>query len=280
MNPPQPPTPPKPRKKQEQSARRITRNTLLDQPPTLTFSARAWLKLLYLCHSVETEVGAFGISSADDLLYVEDILTVKQKCTIASVNFDDEAVADFFDEQVEAGRKPEQFARLWIHTHPGHSPEPSGLDEATFTRVFGRCNWAVMFILARGGATYCRLRVNGQSNGQGGMAQFNGVNLSSEIPVMVDHATLPEVLEELDIEAWRKELEANVQHEEDASLWHGLDPVERGYTLDLLDLDAFDIDASLLDELSELDDMSSADGSDQSLFDHVDEADREVDHAN
>jgi hypothetical protein len=58
------------------------------------------------------------------------------------------------------GRIPEQFARIWIHTHPGDSARPSRTDEETFARVFGRCDWAVMAILARGGATSARLRFN------------------------------------------------------------------------------------------------------------------------
>jgi hypothetical protein len=76
------------------------------------------------------------------------------------VAFDDAAVADFFEAQVDAGRKPEQFARLWLHSHPGDSPVPSGTDAHTFMDVFGRCDWAVMFVLAQGGKTYARLRFN------------------------------------------------------------------------------------------------------------------------
>ena len=43
---------------------------------------------------------------------------------------------------------------------PDDCPSPSSVDEETFARVFGGCDWAVMFILARGGATYARLRFN------------------------------------------------------------------------------------------------------------------------
>jgi hypothetical protein len=72
---------------------------------------------------------------------------------------DDDAVADLFDAQVDQGRLPAQFARIWVHTHPGDSARPSGTDERTFERVFGTCDWAVMFILARGGETSARLRL-------------------------------------------------------------------------------------------------------------------------
>ncbi len=77
-----------------------------------------------------------------------------------SVVFDDVAVADFFDEQVDLGRYPEEFSRIWLHTHPGGSAQPSHTDEETFLRCFGRTDWAVMFILARQGETYTRLRFN------------------------------------------------------------------------------------------------------------------------
>jgi proteasome lid subunit RPN8/RPN11 len=124
----------------------------------MRFSPTAWAKLLFLRDRGPTEVGGFGITPADDLLYVEDLGLIRQTCTSISVAFDDTAVAEFFEEQVDLGRRPEQFARIWIHTHPGESAQPSSVDEETFCRVFGHCDWAVMFILARGGETYCRLR--------------------------------------------------------------------------------------------------------------------------
>ncbi len=133
--------------------------------PRLRFSPTAWSKLLHLRDRGPTEVGGFGIAPADDLLYLEDLRLVRQSCTAVSVVFDDRAVAEFFDEQVDAGRKPNEFARVWVHTHPGDSAEPSHVDEETFERVFGRCDWAVMFILAQGGETSCRLRFR---NGPGG----------------------------------------------------------------------------------------------------------------
>ncbi len=107
-----------------------------------------------------TEIGAFGISHSADLLLIEDIVLIDQICTPVTVEFNDDAVADYFDRQVDAGRKPEQFSRIWLHTHPGSCPRPSSTDEETFARCFGTTDWAVMFILAREGATYGRLRFN------------------------------------------------------------------------------------------------------------------------
>jgi len=140
-------------------------------------------------------VGGFGISAAEDLFYIEDILLVRQVCTAASVAFADASVADFFDWQVDRGLKPEQFGRIWLHTHPGNCPEPSWMDEDTFGRVFGAADWAVMFILARGGQSYARLRFN---VGPGGAV---------EVQVAVDYGrtfSCP------DFAAWNEEYLANV----------------------------------------------------------------------
>ncbi len=163
--------------------------------PSLRFSPLAWAKLLFLRDFGDTEVGGFGIASDKDLLLIEDIQLVEQQCTSCSVLFDDESVADFFDRQVDAGRRPEQFARAWLHTHPGGCPAPSPTDEETFARVFGRSDWAVMFILAAGGQTYSRLSFH---VGPGG---------SLELPVDVDYS---QVFGAADHEAWAKEYEANV----------------------------------------------------------------------
>jgi len=112
---------------------------------------------LYLRDLGPTEVGGFGISAPDNLLFVQDIQLVQQHCTEVFVSFDDVAVADFFEDQIDLGRKPEEIGRLWIHTHPGCCPQPSPTDHKTFERAFGHCDWAVMFIIARNGNTSAEL---------------------------------------------------------------------------------------------------------------------------
>jgi proteasome lid subunit RPN8/RPN11 len=126
----------------------------------LRFSPTAWAKLLYFRDKSDNEVGGFGITEPDDLLYVKEFVAVKQEVTAVSVKFDDEAVANFFEDQVDLGRKPEEFARIWLHSHPGDSPEPSFTDDVTFARVFGTCQWAMMFIVAQDNKTYAKLSFN------------------------------------------------------------------------------------------------------------------------
>ena len=170
-----------------------------NQKPMLRFSPTAWAKLLFMRDVTDNEVGGFGITEADDLLFVTDFALVKQKVSGVSVSFADESVADFFEDQVEAGRKPEQFARIWLHTHPGNSPEPSTIDEATFTRVFGSCDWSVMCIVAQDGGTFARLRFN---VGPGGEVK---------IPVYVDYGC---EFDATNFELWKQQYKANVIEDE------------------------------------------------------------------
>lgn len=167
---------------------------ILPRPPILRFSPTAWAKLQFFGARGESEIGGFGIASADDLLKIEEFSTVIQEVSCASVAFSDEAVADFFEAQVDAGKKPEQFARVWLHTHPGTSARPSSTDEATFYRVFGRCDWAVMFILSEG-QSYARLRFN---TGPGG---------ELKIPVEIDFNS---PFAASDYDAWEAEYIANI----------------------------------------------------------------------
>jgi hypothetical protein len=171
------------------------------------FAPLAWLKLHYFCHAGVTEVGGFGISSAANLLYVNDFVTVAQDVTAVSVRFRDEAVADYFDRCVDAALSPPCFSRLWMHTHPGASVTPSGTDEETFARTFGACDWALMFILGRTGQTYARLAF---SAGPGGQVL---------IPTVVDWTRWPACVEDLAVPSntyfgqWRQEYDAHVHRQ-------------------------------------------------------------------
>ncbi len=164
----------------------------------MRFSPRAWSKLLYMRDMTDNEVGGFGITKPDDLLFVTDFAVIKQRVTCVSVAFDDNAVADFFEDMVEAGKKPEQFARIWVHTHPGSSPLPSATDEETFSRVFGSCDWSVMAIVAQDCGSYARLRFNAGPGGE------------VKIPICVDYDC---EFEGSDTESWKRQYLANVKED-------------------------------------------------------------------
>ena len=148
-------------------------------PASVRFAPLAWLKLLTFLHADDVEVGGFGIAASEDLLYVQEFAPLKQSVTSVTVEFDDAAVADHFDACVDRGIAPQRCARIWLHSHPGHSPLPSRVDEDTFARVFGASDWSAMVIIARGGATYARLHF---SAGPGG---------DLLVPVEVDWGRLP-----------------------------------------------------------------------------------------
>ncbi len=177
-----------------------------ERPPMLIFSPLAWLKLQFFLHAGDTEVGGLGVSG-EDLLYVQDFVVPVQKTSPATVEFDDAAVADYFDAQADQGKTPGQCGRIWLHTHPGSSPLPSRTDERTFERVFGRCDWSVMFIIARSGQSYARLRLNA------------GPGAVLDLPVGVDWAAWPQLvadhgpqLENL-LEGWMDEYGQNIRPE-------------------------------------------------------------------
>jgi hypothetical protein len=164
----------------------------------------AWLKWQFLCHVGPTEVACFGLSSSTrDLLYLDDVLIVRQRATAGTVAFDDHAVADLFDAMADRGVPPSRFARVWLHTHPGSSVVPSGTDEVTFARSFGGCDWAVMAILGRTGRTSARLRFS------------TGPGSSVQIPTAVDWAGWPAAAVDVSlpfaVEDWRREYETLVE---------------------------------------------------------------------
>lgn len=124
----------------------------------LEFSPLAYLKLQYLCHAGDTEIGGFGISSVDAPFYVDDIAIVEQDSGIAHCEFTENGIADHVERYSEAGYSADEYFRIWIHTHPGASVSPSGTDENTFRDVFSKAPWAIMAILGRTGKLSARLR--------------------------------------------------------------------------------------------------------------------------
>lgn len=132
------------------------------EPPKLrnkiVFSPYAWAKLKFIRDLGDTEVGFFGVGAADNPLFIEDVMMVKQVCSGVTVEFDEDAVNAYVEDMAELGYTMDQCFRVWIHTHPGSSPTPSGVDETTFAKCFGAPAWSVMFIIAKGGDTYCRIK--------------------------------------------------------------------------------------------------------------------------
>ena len=105
-----------------------------------------------------------------------------------------------------------------------------GLVGDAFARVFGGCDWAVMFVLARSGKTYARLRFNVGPCGD------------AVIPVEVDF-TCP--FGASDHEAWAAEYDAHIH-----AAWE--EPVRVRFLDDREDLDGLSLPDDWLDDLEEM----------------------------
>ena len=132
--------------------------TVAEKAAGLRFTPTAWAKILWFRDHGNTEISGFCVVDKEDALLVTEFVTVKQIDSVVSVSLDDSAVADYFDQQVDLGRQPDQFARIWLHTHPGFSPDPSPTDIDTFQTVFGRMDWAIMVIVAKDDKTYASIQ--------------------------------------------------------------------------------------------------------------------------
>lgn len=128
---------------------------------SLVFSQTAWCKLLVWTKLGHTEMTCWGISSADDPLFIEDIRMVRHYATTVGVEMDDIELALYTQDLLEQeGVLADNSRRIWIHTHPGDSPEPTHTDEKSFDELSAKVDWAVMMILSRGNKYYARLRVS------------------------------------------------------------------------------------------------------------------------
>jgi len=128
----------------------------------LKFSPTAWAKLMYWRDIGPTEVAGFCRTDVQDPYSVIDAVLLPQVASRQWVSLDGAGVADYFDQQVDLGRQPRDFARIWFHTHPGPCARPSQTDRVTFEQALGHPAEVVMLILARCGRTFAQVRSHGE----------------------------------------------------------------------------------------------------------------------
>lgn len=162
---------------------------------TLKFSPGAYAKLVWMRNRGNTEVAGFGITGTDDPLLVTGFRLIRSKCTYAHFDMDTNALADYQDLMLDEGIAIWQSARVLIHSHPGNSPQPSGNDEDNFRDAFSHPDWAIMFILADMGKSYCRLKIN------------VGPGITKELKVVIDWS-IP--FEGSNHKSWQLEYDTNV----------------------------------------------------------------------
>ena len=146
----------------------------------ITFSKKAIAKYLFVrdyCNETNLkeksnsnaflECSVLGISSPDRINYVDDVIIPKQEVTGTTTDIDQDWLHEWADEMWDKGEDhaPKYTTRIWCHTHPGSSAEPSGTDEKTWsdTYMIDGVDWAAMIIIAQAVSsknehTYCRAK--------------------------------------------------------------------------------------------------------------------------
>jgi len=171
----------------------------------LRISPMAWAKILWFKDKADgLEISGFGVTAVDDPLYMEEFHTIKQECTGSSVDIDDEDIGRYFDEQVNRGKQPKDFARIWIHTHPDGVTQPSGVDTNTQESGLGGASWTIMMVVVGEGAI-ARIRV----------IPFGNYATEGEIPVRIDWTERP--FGGSDFEGWGREFDKNIKRK--AIVW-------------------------------------------------------------
>ena len=130
--------------------------------PELVVDGSVWSHMKYMVQTCSGEMTGFGVGTKDDPLHVIAFKVLKQRCSAASCEFDDAAVAEYWAEQHKLGRSPREFARVWVHSHPGNMLEPSGTDWENMRNTFGKCDWAVMLILSKDGGHKAWVQFGGE----------------------------------------------------------------------------------------------------------------------
>lgn len=184
--------------------------TAPQQPPSLgnslIFHPIAWLELKWFLLHKPVEVSCMGIAEIPDHpLYITRLAWLPQNNSAGFVEFHEGAFSTHLNDSLDAGLQPYQATRIWIHTHPGGSPNPSGQDEDQLTQFMALNDWTVMFIMARTGATFCRLRVREHVTVKGAFGRITSERRMKDrsLDVAVAWSALREP-REIDPRAWMR----------------------------------------------------------------------------
>ena len=166
------------------------------QKLALRFSPTAWAKLLFFRDHSSNEIGGFGISDPDDLLYIREFVTIKQEVSIVQCTIPGRLRLPIsLTTRLPWAESPNNLPAVGCIRIPEGISTPSQTDEETFERVFGSCQWAVMFILSQDNQAYARISFNIGPGGQ------------LIIPVQVDYS---KPFEASDPVAWEQEFKQNI----------------------------------------------------------------------
>jgi proteasome lid subunit RPN8/RPN11 len=125
----------------------------------IKFTPYAYAKLIWMRDRGTTEVAGYATTGTNDPLLITDLRLIKQECTMVTFDLDPDDIVEDAERTLDMGLMPWQTHNILWHTHPGNSPNPSQPDEDNFVSAFSHPDWAIMFIVAEDGSTYCRLKM-------------------------------------------------------------------------------------------------------------------------
>lgn len=154
----------------------------------LRIEDHAFLTFVHFRDYKPDEVTMFGITKADDPLYVTEFALVKQKVNPASSDCDPEGMDDHICKYLSKGVLPLNSERIWFHSHPmtgENSANPSIKDMSTWNDNDNKHkNFMVMGILSKSGHMTCKLRIKG--NASSIVAGLNSeLSYEQDIPVEI-----------------------------------------------------------------------------------------------
>ena len=166
---------------------------------SLTMTTSVWSRIMNSRNAAKTEIGFLGICEDPERpLHITDLYMPKQLCNSVHMDFDENDIAEHMMDMAELNILPSQCMRIWIHTHPGPSCEPSGEDRTTF-ESFIQGEWAVMAIVGTTNNLYAELGLNHP------LGKFN-----KKIDWIIDWSA---DAKETNIDHWLQEMEQKVEVE-------------------------------------------------------------------
>ncbi len=106
--------------------------------PELNFTPQAWEQMQQYLRLSTYEISGFGrVQELDGRFLCDDIVIFKQEVSAGHTELDDLALAQFHEEVTAAGQKPQEYGRLWWHSH------------AKGSLYFSQTDWNTICYLAR-----------------------------------------------------------------------------------------------------------------------------------
>lgn len=153
----------------------------------ILFTCYAWSMYQFLRDAGKTEIGAFGITGdAKRPNLITDLLVPRQICNSVHVDVDPEDNQNCMLDLVERGLEPWQCQKIWLHTHPNMSPNPSGTDEQQFRECIQSVDDYYGFvILSTDGKIHAEVRYYTNDR----FASFGGNGIAKQtVNIAVDYA--------------------------------------------------------------------------------------------